>query len=118
MAKDTNRELRVDKELLDNARVGNDRAFVMLAGPQIEAIIRLGFHFPASGIQPRVPDVEPREYLNQQVVPIHGTEPAHGGLVGAVGIHTVPYGQQVIEGCLSYPVRQHVQQGWRRAAGQ
>ena len=77
VAKNTYRYLRVADDLLNHSSERDHRRFVMLACPQVQAIIRLGLYLPATSINPRVQRIDPAKHPDQQVITIVAAQPAY-----------------------------------------
>jgi hypothetical protein len=85
VAEDPNRDVGIAEHLLDHTRVGDDRRFVVVAAPQIEAVIRLGFDLSRTLPKPGMQCVLAAEELREQEKAVVAAEKRQAVLVAGEG---------------------------------
>src|SRR5215468_4652896 len=90
---------RVAEDLLDDAAIGDDRALVVVASPQVEAIIRRALHLAAALVEP---DIAGGDRFAGVAVPAH-VAPADDLRQQEIAVAQLPGGASCL--CASFPAR-------------
>ena len=101
MAEDADGDLRVHEGCLNGAREGDEGTLAVLARPDIAVTVGRRFDLAAPLVGPGVPLIVAPEELDEEVVAIMQTKPAHARGVFAALVDPIPCTEQFIERCAS-----------------
>ena len=71
------RDFRVVQDFLNHPGVGDDRALVVLARPQVQVPVWTGLDLPAASVQPWVPGILPVQQLRRREYAVVPSEPSY-----------------------------------------